>query len=159
MNDQLPPPTAKVSAAFVKAQAEFKPAVKSASNPHLRSKYAKLEDVITAVRESLAKHGLAFTQSSYLEEGVLTLTTRLIHESGEMLYSSMSIPVTKPDSQGIGSTLSYAKRYSLSSLLGVSSGDGDDDGASTSSASKDNAIAAAKVVKAKKAEAQDDGIL
>lgn len=158
MIDQNPHSTAKVSAAFVKAQAEFKPAVKSASNPHLRSKYAKLEDVISAVKEGLAKHDLAFTQSSYLEDGVLTLTTRLIHSSGEMLYSSMSIPVTKADSQGIGSTLSYAKRYSLSSLLGVSSGDMDDDG-HASSTSKDNAIAAAKIVKAKKAEVSSDGIL
>lgn len=159
MNDQLPTPTAKVSAAFVKAQKEFKPAVKSASNPHLRSKYAKLEDVISAVREGLAKHDLAFTQSSYLEDGVLTLTTRLIHSSGEMLYSSMSIPITKADSQGIGSTLSYAKRYSLSSLLGVSSGDMDDDGVASSSVSKDTAIAAAKSVKARRSEAESDGIL
>jgi hypothetical protein len=157
MNDQLPPPTAKVSAAFVKAQAEFKPAVKSAQNPHLKSRYAKLEDVISAVRESLGKHDLAFTQSSYLEDGVMTITTRLIHSSGEMLFSCMSIPVTKADSQGIGSTLSYLKRYSLSALLGVSSGDGDDDG-HASSTSKDTAIAAAKIVKAKKAEASD-GIL
>lgn len=158
MIDQQAPSIAKVSAALVKAQKEFKPAVKSAINPHLKNRYSKLEDVIAAVKDGLSNNGLAFTQTSYIEDGNLTLTTRLIHESGEVLYSNISIPITKPDAQGIGSTLQYCRRYSLSSLLGVSSGELDDDGESTVSA-KDKAVANARALKAKKVEVSSDGIL
>lgn len=153
------PPIAKVSAALVKAQKEFKPASKSGNNPHLRSKYAKLEDVIAAVKDGLSNNGLAFTQTSHIENGLLILTTRLIHESGEVLYSNISIPITKADAQGIGSTLQYCRRYSLSSLLGVSTGELDDDGQSTVTAT-DKAIANAKALKNKKEQqGLSDGIL
>jgi hypothetical protein len=158
MIDQNPTPTAKVAAALVKAQKEFKPAIKTALNPHLRSKYAPLSDVISAVKDGLAKHGLAFSQSSFIEEGMLILTTRLIHESGETLYSQVSVPLTKADAQGAGACLSYARRYGLSSICGISTADFDDDGASIASDSKDKAVAAAKIVKAKKLEVSD-GIL
>jgi hypothetical protein len=158
MIDKNPIPTAKVSAALVKAQGEFKPAIKTAMNPHLRSKYAPLTDVINAVKDGLSKHGLAFSQSSFIEDGVLILTTRLIHESGETLYSQVSVPLTKPDAQGAGACLSYARRYGLSSICGISTADFDDDGESIKAEAKNTAIAAAKIVKAKKAEVSD-GIL
>lgn len=158
MTDQYNPPTAKVSSALVKAQREFKPATKSATNPHLRSKYAPLSDVINAVKDGLSNNGLAFLQTSFIEEGMLILTTRLIHESGEILYGSVTVPLTKMDAQGAGACLSYARRYGLSSICGVSTADFDDDGQSLVIEKQEKAVQTAKALKAKKSEVSD-GIL
>lgn len=158
MSNEMINSSAKVSSALVKAQKEFKPAIKSAINPHLRSKYAPLADVINAVKDGLSNNGLAFSQTSFINEGVLVLTTTLIHESGEMLASSVNVPLTKADAQGLGACLSYARRYGLSSICGVSTADFDDDGESIKEEKTEKAIAAAKTVKARRAEVSD-GIL
>ena len=53
------------------------------------------------------------------------METTLLHSSGEWIASKLSIGLTKQDPQAIGSAISYARRYSLSAILGVSAEDDD----------------------------------
>lgn len=125
----------RLAAALAKAQAELKPAARSRKNSHLGNQYSTLEDVWTAIREPLAKHGLAVVQTfeDAGERAAVVLVTHLIHTSGEQVTSSLSCPVvvTKglTDVQALGSAISYLRRYSLAAMVGVVS-DEDDDGAS-----------------------------
>lgn len=90
--------------------------------------YADLDSVLKAVRPLLAEQGLSFTQVPVVQEGKVGVTTILMHESGQYIQTDpFLIPAKQQDAQGYGSCITYAKRYSLSALLGVSS-DEDDDG-------------------------------
>lgn len=112
-----------------KAQAEFKVAVKDSSNPFFKSKYATLQSIIEASRPALCKQGLSVVQQVIPHEnGYEYLVTMLCHSSGQWLSSSMKIAPTKPDVQSLGSYITYLRRYSYSSLIGVYDGAEDDDG-------------------------------
>lgn len=113
--------------ALILAQAEFKVADKDAENPHFKSKYADLSNVVAAIREALTKHKLGFIQPTSIVDGKMILTTRLIHESGEYIECYYPIRPIADTPQAFGSALTYAKRYSLTSLLGIVA-DEDDDG-------------------------------
>lgn len=116
---------AKALSAF---QGELKPAIKSEENPFFKSKYADLASVWDTVRDPLAKNGLSVTQTldnDPIKENILIVETTLLHSSGEWLSSSLKMPIVKNDAQAIGSLISYARRYSLSAILGVSAEDDD----------------------------------
>ena len=115
-----------LSMAFVKAQAAMASASKDSKNPHFKSTYSSLHAVIEAVRPPLAANGLGFTQKLHTSDGGVSVETVLIHESGEHLSCGiLFIPASKQDAQGFGSAVSYGKRYSLQSALGISSDDDD----------------------------------
>jgi hypothetical protein len=121
-----------LAVALVKAQAEIKPALKDATNPHLKSKYADLASVWSAARETLGKHGLCVIQApGRLEGNTLDLTTRLLHSSGQWIESTITLPVVKLDAQTCGGAITYARRYALSSMLGIVADDDDDGHAGT----------------------------
>ena len=104
----------KISAAFVKAQREFAPALKTATNPHFRSKYVALDGCIEAVIDALNSNGIALMQKSHESDNGVTIETLFIHESGESLSGGLfHVPAVKHDAQGYGSALTYARRYSL----------------------------------------------
>lgn len=116
----------KIADALVKAQAAMKPAIKDSRNPHFNSRYADLASVWDAIREPLTSNGLSVIQmvgSNELEK--TTLTTRVTHVSGEWIESTWQIPVGKQDPQGLGSAISYARRYALASAIGVVQDDDD----------------------------------
>ncbi len=116
----------KVSAAFVAAQKEFGPALKSATNPHFRSKYADLSACVEAVIDALNNHGIAMTQQSQQCDSGVMVQTVFIHESGESINSGwLHIPASKNDPQGYGSALTYARRYSLMAACGIAPEDDD----------------------------------
>lgn len=117
-----------------KAQAEFAPVPKSRTVDFLyngqRTKYnyADLSDFIDAVKGPMAKYGLSHTQQLVTIEGRVVLWTRILHSSGQWILSTYPLTLgAKP--QDAGSAITYARRYTLSALLGVQSED-DDDGAS-----------------------------
>jgi ERF superfamily len=118
--------TAKISAAFVKAQKAFNPALKSSLNPHFKSKYAGLDACVEAVIDALNDNGIGLMQqSSECEKGVVVETV-FIHESGETLSSGkLHVPASKMDAQGYGSALTYARRYSLMAACGIAPEDDD----------------------------------
>lgn len=88
--------------------------------------YADLATVIAAVRPALTKNKLSFVQRTvWSEAGHFTLETRLMHASGEWMRCTYPIK-TYDRPQDMGSALTYARRYSLTGLLGVASEEDDD---------------------------------
>lgn len=120
---------AKLAPAFVAAQAEIENAHKNASNPHFKSTYANLAEIIDTIRPTLAKHRLAVLQIPGLADGVLTMDVMLLHESGEWISGVAGSPLGKQDPQGMGSAITYTRRYSLAALCGIAQED--DDGNAT----------------------------
>lgn len=116
--------------AILMAQKAITKATKNAQNAHLKSKYADLESVIEAVKTPLNENGLSFvqyttTQSSETQTQYY-LGTMLLHESGESLAMEMPIIYNQSnDPKAFGSGLTYAKRYSLQTLLGLPVSDDD----------------------------------
>jgi hypothetical protein len=120
-----------IAAAFVKAQAEFGPALKTNTNPHFKSKYAGLDACIEAVIDALHKHGIALIQRTLPCESGVSVETLLIHTSGETLSGgTLHVPASKNDPQGYGSALTYARRYSVCTTCGIAPEDDDGNAAS-----------------------------
>lgn len=124
----------EISAALVRAQRAFGPALKSSSNPHFKSRYADLAACVEAVIDALNENGIALVQKTDLCEDGAIVETTFVHESGEMLSAGkLHVPASKQDAQGYGSALTYARRYSLMAACGIAPED-DDGNAATSSA-------------------------
>ena len=127
----------KLAEALSKVQGEMGAAEKNADNPYFKSKYADLATCWGVAREPLSRNGLAVVQTtaqSFEEIGeasrkqlVITINTILMHTSGEWIAGSMSMPLGKNDPQGVGSAVSYGRRYGLSAILGIVGKDEDDD--------------------------------
>lgn len=116
----------KISPALVNAINAIEGVKKGADNPFFKSKYANLESVIEAAHEALAANGLAVMQGPGPMDGnCITLTTRLIHESGEWIETDFSLPAGKMDPQAAGSAITYARRYSLMAMLNMPAVDDD----------------------------------
>jgi len=121
----------KVAAAFVKAQRQFAPALKTATNPHFRSKYVDLAGCVEAVMDALNSEGIALVQRSHQSDNGVNVETVFIHESGEtMSAGTLHVPAAKHDPQGYGSALTYARRYSLMAACGIAPEDDDGNAAS-----------------------------
>jgi hypothetical protein len=115
--------------ALAKAQGEMKPAIFNRVNPHYKTRYADFTSCMDACRVPLSQNGLAVIQTPQTIEGKLVLITMLAHVSGQWMTAEFPILSQKMDSQGIGSAMTYAKRYSLCGMVGiVADEEGDDDG-------------------------------
>ena len=119
----------EIAAALSVAQAEINPAEKNATNPHLKNKYVNISAIYDAVREVLPKHGLCVVQTMLPTDGTRAhVRTTLAHKSGQWFASECVMPLDRQGgAQGMGSAITYARRYSLSAILGVVT-DEDDDG-------------------------------
>lgn len=117
----------KLAAALAAAQSEMKNPKKEAENPHFKNKFADLAAVRDAVVPALAAHKLAVMQLPCEFNGAPALAVLLTHESGEWVETTIQLRPSKNDPQGIGSALTYMRRYTLQSLAGVV-GEDDDDG-------------------------------
>jgi len=122
--------------ALVKVQGAIKTAVKDATNPAFRSKYADLGAVWEAVKPALQANGFVVVQSPNFEGDTMWLETTLLHVSGERMTGRYPLRPSKQDPQGFGSALTYARRYSLSSMLGVVADEDDDGNAASGPADK-----------------------
>jgi len=112
--------------AFVVAQSEMKNAVMNQTNPFFKSKYADLNAIRDATLSILNKHGLGIIQCPTLVDGQFGLGTWIISESGEKIADSF-YPIKEGTPQEVGSAITYARRYSWSSMCGICA-DVDDDG-------------------------------
>ena len=121
---------AALAPALVAAQAEVENATKNASNPHFKSRYADLAEIIDTVKPVFTKHGLAVLQLPGLEDGHATVETMLVHKSGEWIAGVSGAPLQKADPQGVGSAITYLRRYSLAALAGIAQEDDDGNAAS-----------------------------
>ena len=126
------PTIGKLIMALAKAQGQIKAAHRDSTNPFFKSTYADLASVWDTCREPLAKNGIAVVQRPNPTDGnTVSLTTVLAHESGEWMKGTLVMRPVKNDPQGVGSCLTYARRYALSAMVGICS-DEDDDGNSSS---------------------------
>ncbi len=135
---------AKLAPALLKAQLDIRNAIKDSTNPHFGNDFASLTSVIAAVKPALNAHGIAVVQVPGFADGVATLETTLLHTSGEWMAGTSASPVTKKDPQGVGSAITYLRRYSLAAIGCI--GQEDDDG--NDAASPDPLEAKVKAAKA-----------
>jgi len=124
------PEITELAKALSAAQGEMVPAKKTAENPFFKSKYADLASVWDVCRGPLTKNGLSIVQTTSVhEEGETLLRTILLHSSGQWLESHYPVNPVKTDPQGLGSAMTYARRYTLMAMVGIAPEDDDAEGA------------------------------
>lgn len=138
--------------ALSKAQGEMNSAKKDTKNLFFKSNYADLASCWDAIREPFSKHGLSIIQmpmpgkdftakSSYKDKGgnvkyfdisgqTVVIKTLLCHSSGQYMSSIIELQPTKVDPQGMGSALTYARRYGLMAMSGIAPEEDDGNAAS-----------------------------
>jgi hypothetical protein len=120
-----------ICAALLAAQENFTPAKKTKTNPHLKNQYAPLEEVLAAVQGPLADEGVCIVAFTVERENKLFLRSVLRHvPTNTELSVDLPLLMGKQDMQGLGSAISYARRYALMLLCGIVAED-DDDGNAT----------------------------
>jgi len=119
----------ELALALAKAQGKITGALKDSSNPFYKSKYADLASVWEACREHLATNGIAVVQTNGNSEERVTVTTLLVHSSGQWVRGTCSAKPAKDDAQGIGSVITYLRRYGLAAIVGVAQVDDDGEAA------------------------------
>jgi hypothetical protein len=116
---------ASLAKALAKAQGEIENASKNANNPHFKSKYADLAEILNTVRPVFSTNGIAIVQFPSFIDGIASVETIITHESGEWMSGVCSAPVGKQDAQGVGSCITYLRRYSLAAASGIAQEDDD----------------------------------
>ena len=124
----------ELATALAKAQGQMGSAEKNKINKNFGNPYADLTSVIDVIKKPLAANGLAYVQVPIVEQGRTGVITRLMHTSGEFLESCVTVQLAKDTAQGVGSALTYSRRYSLQSMFGIPADD--DDGESAEGRSK-----------------------
>lgn len=124
--------TIELAKALAKFQSEIKDPSKSGKANY--GKYVTLDELLESIRPVLSQNGLSFLQFPGGDGQLITITTVLLHSSGEWIESEpFTLKSQKVDPQGAGSAVTYGRRYSLSAILGVA-WDTDDDGQASSHA-------------------------
>lgn len=116
----------KIAPSLLKAQRKMGAASKGAANPYFKSKYADLGAVMEVVKDPLNEENITILQPAYSKDGSHFVETTLVHESGEWISSEpLKLELNKTDMQQLGSAITYARRYTLQSLLGIPAEDDD----------------------------------
>jgi hypothetical protein len=110
---------------LINAQKQTAPLIKNAINPHFRSKYADLGAVLEASLDAFHSNNFAVTQYNNSDEYGQYVATRLAHTSGEVFESKVYLVLSKNDMQGLGSAITYARRYGLLGMAGLAAEDDD----------------------------------
>lgn len=120
----------EIAAAIAKAAAELNHPIKKckAGSGNFSYTYADLASVIDAIRPVYAKHGLAIIQNPGLDavSKLVQVETIIVHTSGEYIKSTLHMGLLDFKPQTIGSAITYARRYALSSMTGLAAEDDDD---------------------------------
>lgn len=123
----------KLGAAMAAVQGSLKPAIKGSSNPYFKSKYADLQSCWDSCRSLLACNGLSVVQT-FIQDASgesVTISTTLLHSSGQWISGDLTMKPAKADPQGIGSAITYARRYALAAIVGIVADEDDDGNAAT----------------------------
>ena len=146
---------ADLAAALAKAQATIEDVEKHAKNPHFKSTYATLADTMATVRGAFAPQGLSIVQFPMWSENAYGVTTQINHASGQWMRATAFAQPAKNDPQGIGSLITYLRRYSAQGAAGIASADPreDDDGEAASQRGYDR-----HVITAHTRKEYDDGV-
>lgn len=122
----------ELAKALLNVQKQMQPASKDATNPFTKSKYATLNSVMESCRNALLANGIWLCQYPVPVDtpSTLGLLTKLTHvESGQWQASLAVLPLPKADPQGMGSAITYARRYALTAMLGMVTEDDDGESA------------------------------
>lgn len=119
----------QLATALAKAQGSMHGALKDSANPFFKSKYADLESVWTACRKALSENGLSVVQSTSGVENGVAVTTTLLHASGQWMRDTLPLHPKDTSPQGIGSAITYGRRYALAAMVGVYQTDDDGEAA------------------------------
>ncbi len=125
----------EITAALVAVAIKIQDPTRDKTNPHFKSTYVTLDAVIQATRALLAENNIVVVQSPGTSDMGLAVTTRLLHsKSGQWIEDTLTMPLGgNPTAQSVGSAITYARRYSLQSMLNLGAEDDDGHAASTSS--------------------------
>jgi len=134
-----------IALALSSAQASFTGAKKLNKNPFFNATFSDLASVITAISLPFYENNLSFIQAAEYKSGMIAITTRIMHKSGQWVESITKIPTLKQDPQGFGSAISYARRYGLQSLAGLPSVDDDGHYSSAVEQQKEDETAALEI--------------
>ena len=126
-NEWKSPEIDKLATALSKAQSKMKGAKKGSVNPFFKSDYADLDTVIKSCFPQLTENGLSVIQGNdTCDRGSFYVTTMLLHSSGQWIKSKLKMPIGgKKDAQAVGATITYARRFSLSAMIGIAQTDDD----------------------------------
>ena len=135
-------------------------AEKDGKNPHFRSDYMTLDGILNTVKPILKNVGIVILQSIDDDSGLIRCTTRLIHTSGEYVECDSIVHADKMTPQGYGSAITYARRYSITTALGIAEADDDGNAAEVASAPK-KSVSKPKptAINTKKVEPPKDALL
>ncbi|WP_312688407.1 ERF family protein [Brevundimonas nasdae] len=114
-----------IAKAYVAAQKSMEAIKKAAKNEHFKTKYADLAEVVEAVVPALNEHGIGVIQNAVNDGEWVSITTTLLHEGGSSVSSTLRLRPSKTDPQGVGSTITYGRRYSLLAMTGAAPEDDD----------------------------------
>lgn len=120
----------KLATALSEAQSVLKPAKKSGFNPHFKSHFATLEDIFNAAQLVLPDFGLSMIQPTEFINGQTFVRTVLMHgPSGQWVDGLYPVVTQKNDPQGLGSGMSYSRRYAAMAMIGLPAEDDDSENA------------------------------
>ncbi len=111
--------------ALIKAQGEMGKAIKGSTNPYFRSRYADLETVVNATMAAFHANGFAVLQLNDKDSEGHYVETKLLHATGTEFSSKVYLVMDKNDMQGLGSAITYARRYGLLGMAGIAPEDDD----------------------------------
>lgn len=112
---------------LIKCQRLIKPIPKRGENPHFKSDYAEYDDVIEQIKKVFNANDIWISHPTHFNDaGHLIMETIFLHASGEWVSTELPVINKVGTDQGLGSSLTYTKRYSVLSLAAV--GTADDDG-------------------------------
>lgn len=120
----------ELAAALAKAQSKITGALKDSANPFFKSKYADLASCWDAARDHLTSNGLSVIQTASATDGAVCITTMLAHSSGQWVRDTLALQPVKSDPQGIGSCITYGRRYGFAAIAGIAQVDDDGNAAS-----------------------------
>jgi hypothetical protein len=123
-----------IAPALLKAQRAMRAAVKDATNPHFKSRYADLATVIEATKGPLNEQEIIILQSATSDATGVMVETTLLHASGEWIADTLYLPVPTQTPQAYGSAITYGRRYGLQSLVALPAEDDDGNKASEGAA-------------------------
>ena len=118
----------KLYAKLSEAQSKFPPIVKDTINKFFNSNYVTLDGLIELTRDVLREVGLVCYHELECSDGTVVHCSAVLAdiETGYIIHSSITIPLDKPTAQAAGSAVTYARRYTLASLLGIAPEEDDD---------------------------------
>lgn len=120
-------PINKLYESLAKAQQEFELVAFDKTNPHFKNKFASLASIRKSTQPALSKHGISLIQPwQQLPNGDIVIYTKLLHASGQSIESSCVVVRGNKNDQQFGASVTYMRRYQISSLLGISAEEDDD---------------------------------